>query len=108
MKKTVTAALLAMLMIFSLCACSSDRIVAHITIEDMDSLTLTEIPSNSVNFSTSGNTINITVEEDGDYSFALEDGNGQKYEFTLRYQNGEAALIYDKDIDINIVSLTVD
>ena len=105
MKKTVKAALLAMLMIFSLCACSSDKTVAHITVEDMDSLTLTEIPSNSVNFSTSGNTINITVEKDGDYSFALEDGNGQKYEFTLRYQNGEASLIHDNGIN---VSMTVD
>ncbi len=105
MKKTVTAALLAMLMVFSLCACSSDKTVAHITIEDMDSLTLTEIPANSVNFSTSGNTINITIEKDGDYSFTLEDGDGQEYSFTLRYQNGEASLIYDNELK---VSMTVD
>lgn len=105
MKKTVTAALLAMLMIFSLCACSSDKTAAHITIEDMDSLTLTEIPANSVNFSTSGNTINITIEKDGDYSFALEDEDGQEYTFTLRYYDGEASLIHDNDIK---VSMTVD
>ena len=105
MKKTVTAALLAMLMIFSLCACSSDKTVAHITIEDMDSLTLTEIPANSVNFSTSGNTINITIEKDGDYSFTLEDEDGQEYTFTLQYQDGEASLIHDNDIK---VSMTVD
>ena len=105
MKKTVTAALLAMLMIFSLCACSSDKIAAHITFEDMDSLTLTEIPANSVNFSTSGNTINITIEKDGDYSFALEDEDGQEYTFTLRYQDGEASLIHDNGIK---VSMTVD
>ena len=105
MKKTVTAALLAMLMIFSLCACSSDKTAAHITIEDMDSLTLTEIPANSVNFSTSGNTINITIEKDGDYSFTLEDEDGQEYTFTLQYQDGEASLIHDNDIK---VSMTVD
>ncbi len=105
MKKTVMAVLLAALIIFSLCACSSDKTVAHITLEDMDSLTLTEIPSNSVNFSTSGNTINITVEKDGDYSFTLEDGDGQEYSFTLQYQNGEASLLHDNGIN---VSMTVD
>ncbi len=105
MKKTITAALLAMLMIFSLCACSSDNKTAHITIEDMDSLTLTEIPANSVNFSTSGNTINITIEKDGDYSFTLEDGDGQEHSFTLRYRDGEACLLHDNDIK---ASLTVD
>ncbi len=105
MKKTVMAVLLAALIIFSLCACSSYKTVAHITLEDMDSLTLTEIPSNSVNFSTSGNTINITVEKDGDYSFTLEDGDGQEYSFTLQYQNGEASLLHDNGIN---VSMTVD
>ncbi len=105
MKKTVMAVLLAALIIFSLCACSSDKTVAHITLEDMDSLTLTEIPSNSVNFSTSGNTINITVEKDGDYSFTLEDGDGKEYSFTLQYKNGEASLLHDNGIN---VSMTVD
>ena len=105
MKKTIMAAVLSVIIVFSLCACSSDKTVAHITIEDMDSLTLTEIPANSVNFSTSGDTINITIEKDGDYSFTLEDGDGQEYSFTLRYQNGEASLIYDNELN---VSLTVD
>ena len=105
MKKTIMAAVLSVIIVFSLCACSSDKTVAHITIEDMDSLTLTEIPANSVNFSTSGNTINITIEKDGDYSFTLEDGDGQEYSFTLRYQNGKASLIYDNELN---VSLTVD
>ena len=105
MKKTIMAAVLSVIIVFSLCACSSDKTVAHITIEDMDSLTLTEIPANSVNFSTSGDTINITIEKDGDYSFTLEDGDGQEYSFTLRYQNGKASLIYDNELN---VSLTVD
>ena len=105
MKKTIMAAVLSVIIVFSLCACSSDKIAAHITFEDMDSLTLTEIPANSVNFSTSGDTINITIEKDGDYSFTLEDGDGQEYSFTLRYQNGKASLIYDNELN---VSLTVD
>ncbi len=105
MKKTVTAALLTMLMIFSLCACSANKTVVHITLEDMDSLTLTEIPANSVNFSISDNTINITIEKDGDYSFTVEDEDGQEHSLTLRYQDGEACLLYDNDIK---ASLTVD
>ena len=102
MKKTVMAVLLAALIIFSLCACSSDKTVAHIAVEDMDSLTLTEIPSNSVNFSTSGNTINITVEKDGDYGFTFEDEDGQEHSFTLRYQNGRASIADDGGLELTL------
>ncbi len=105
MKKTVMAAVLSVIIVFSLCACSSDKIAAHITLNDMDGIVLTEIPANSVNFSTSGNTISITIEKDGDYSFAVEDEDGHEHSFTLRYQNGEASLIHDDEIS---VSLTVD
>lgn len=105
MKKTIMAAVLSVIIVFSLCACSSDKIAAHITIEDMDSLTLIEIPANSVNFYTSGNTINITIEKDGNYSFTVEDEDGQEHSFTLKYQNGEASLLHDNELNVR---MTVD
>ncbi len=105
MKKTITAAVLSAIILFSFCACSSAKITAHISLNGMDDLVLTEIPANSVNFSTSDNTINITIDKEGDYSFAVEDENGQEHSLTLRYQNGEASILHDDDIDI---SLTID
>lgn len=101
MKKWITTIALTAAVLFSLTGCGNKSEIS-ISVEGIGDYEMVEIPTGVVNFSHTQDGITLTVEENGEYEFAIKDSDGNEYSFTLDYQDKTAEVTTDSDIDVKV------
>lgn len=99
--KRITAMILMAILILSFTGCGKKSVI-DISVEGIGEYEVLQMPDNLVNYSKNDNVITITVKENGDYDFVVQDDEGQEYSFTLKYDDGDAEAQTEDDISVNL------
>ncbi|MCQ2441740.1 MAG: DUF3872 domain-containing protein [Oscillospiraceae bacterium] len=89
MKKRMLLLLVAFALLVSVAGCAKKTSV-HISLVGMDGVQVTQIPEKLENYSVEENEITVTVKQEGDYTFVVEDEDGNEYTLLLHYYDGKA------------------
>lgn len=73
-----------------------------ISVEGIGDYELNEIPTGLENCATTDDGITVTVKEDGEYEFGIEDENENEYYFTLKYKDKKAEVQTSDELTINL------
>lgn len=99
--KSIFTALLVLAMVICLCGCTR-KTTLRIRVENIGDYSVIEMPKDFVGYSQQINDIIVTVKTEKDYHFVIRNDEGQKYSFTLQYQNGQASIVTNDDISVTI------
>ena len=99
--KRISAMILMVILILSFTGCGKKSVI-DISVEGIGEYEVLQMPDNLVNYSKNDNVITITVKENGDYDFVVQDEEGQEYSFTLNYDDGDAEAQTEDDISVNL------
>ncbi len=102
MKKKITAVILLAALVLSMTGCGN-KSVLHISVEGIGDYEVVQIPTGTVNYSkTDEEGITMTVKKNGEYAFVVRGDDGQKYAFTLNYQDGNAEIQTEDNITVKL------
>lgn len=101
MKKKILAFITAFVLAFNLTACGN-KSVLHIKVTGIGDYKVVEYPEDVVNYSHDDNDIIITVKENKDYNFVVQDEDGKQYSFTIIYKDKTAEAQTNDNIAIEL------
>lgn len=104
MKKRIIALLLLAVMLLSLSACGSKRVLS-LAVSGIGAFELVETPSGLENIEAQNNVITVTVSKDGQYPFVIRADDGREYTFTLVVEKGSALVEAPEGISISLGSV---
>ncbi len=101
MKNKISALLLVLVLVFALAGCGSKSTIT-ISIPEIEEIELVEVPSGLESCSSADGVITVTVKEDGDYTFVINDQDGNEHSFTLKYHDKSVEAETDEELSINL------
>ena len=100
MRKKIVITLLALVMILSLAGCAKKTCV-HISVDGIGDYVVTQISGGTVNYSVKESDIEVTVKDEGVYTFGIKGEDGKEYSIELSYYDGKADVYSEDNITIN-------
>jgi hypothetical protein len=85
-KKILIAGLLVLAAGAVLVGCGKKKTVTF-SVDGIGSYDLESIPEGTVNSSTSGDAVTVTLNKEGDYDFVLKGEDGNEYTVTIKYHD---------------------
>ncbi len=101
MKRQITAIALILMMTLIMTGCGNKSEIS-ITLLDFNDYEVTQVPEGLESYSRTDTGITVTVKENGDYTFTVQDDTGKEHTFTLVYKDKSAEIQSDEELSANL------
>lgn len=100
-KKIFILGLLVVTMGMMLVGCGKKKTVT-LTVGGIGDVELAGIPEGTLNGSTSGDALTVSLKKEGDYDFVLRGEDGKEYTVTIKYHDGAVEGVTDDGLELGV------